>query len=343
MKRCLSSEFNYQNPDPNFLSEIIIKKYINFCPLYRQLYKKSQAGLDKEMMIKWIVDLSEKLFPIYEDINKQLLCSKRVFAGCLPIKHYSAEKNINKKYRVEIYIQDLQTAGFTLPSCIWLSYPVDWSCKKSKTNLDDFQGVLQIAYDSNFSSVFKGDKVTRAASMKSLLDKLINLDRVNSTSSIRKIITMIYDLYSIEESISRSPPSEKLKVRKEISLPKLLLMRDLLESKDNMINEKLCQGIINDWDEFSLFCHNGLVDIDNSVYNKIVDDLFPRFRNGHNLYFSDKRMGGAASIFYSLLDTCRINNIDPKQWLTYVIQQVPFVSKSDIQKLSPMRFKDTDS
>lgn len=214
--------------------------------------------------------------------------------------------------------------------------------KKTVTNLKNFHEVLQLPYDT-YPYFLYDDKVIKiAAPISTLLEKLQCTSIKDSDWSGFKLMELIYELYSIEDSIKGKSPPDRLKARKK-SLLRISSIYEILEENidrlDELIGKKTYNKLLEHRDAYSAFCHNGFVDIDNSVYNESIKKIFPKYINGNYLFFSDKKMGDAASIFFSLIGTCILNNIDPQKWLTHVVRRIYHTTGNDVIKLSPLHLR----
>jgi hypothetical protein len=333
------------NPHSQFIIDVIIGKFIGFCPIYRQVDKVNKMGVDftKGEIINEVVYLAEKLRPIYNDFFNEIKLSKRVFWGSLPVKRFYTGKCTNKKYRYEVLISDLRNIGLTTPPCVLISLPVESGHKKNVTNLKNFHEVLQLPYGTYLSSLFDSKVMTIATPINTLLERLKCISMKESDSIGIKIMEIIDELYVIEDSLKGKLPPDRLNVRKSDSLPRISSIYGFLEDKvaglDDLIGKKLYGKLLKHRGEYTAFCYNGFIDIDNSVYNETIKKIFPKYINGECLFFNDRRMGDAASIFFSLIGTCILNDLDPKKWLAHVVQRVYHLEEKDVVSLSPLHLR----
>lgn len=329
----------------NLIVDAIISKFIGFFPLYRQIEKVGGIGsyFTKNEIINEIVQISDFLRPIYDDILKEIKFSKRVFGGCLPVKNISIKSCSNKKYRFKVFVNDQRNIGLPSPVCIWLSSPEECHPKKKPTKLAGLNGVLQISYDNLQSFLFDREQINLAMPIGELLKNSKFRSIEHSVLSGLKIRELIKDIYVIENKIKSTYPPEKLNIRMKYSLPIVSSIYEHLEQNvdrlDELMGKRLYKKLLKYRDAFSAFCYDGFIDVDNAIYDETIKKALPNYINGKYLFFSDKKLGDAASIFFSLLGTCILNGIDPKKWLTHVILQIPHTNGKSILLLSPLHFK----
>ncbi|HGM7842836.1 TPA: hypothetical protein ACKQH2_005287 [Serratia marcescens] len=325
--------------------DAIINKFINFMPLYRQIECSDGFGsfFTKMEMKSEIVLVSKILRPLYEDIFKEIIYSGRVFEGFVSLKKISVSNCVDKKYRCKVFVGDKRNLGFEGPACIWVSSPEEYCLKRNISNLIIPRGILQISYDDLASSSSVYDHTKLAIPIITLLRSRRMAGIVRSGSSDILIREMINEIYRIESMAKGYFPQDKLKVRMKYSLPIINDLYQYVEANRDrlelLIGQRLCKHFFVHRKEFTAFCYDGFIDVDNAVYDITMKKVFQKYAKGKCILFNDKDLSEAAPIFFSLLGTCMLNGIDPKSWLRYVLLKARGAKGKDISYLSPIHFK----
>ena len=78
--------------------------------------------------------------------------------------------------------------------------------------------------------------------------------------------------------------------------------------------------LLKQWDSLNVYCSNGQVEIDNNIAENALRGVAVGRKNW---MFAGSDSGGEhAAVLYSLIGTCRLNNVEPEKWLRYVIEHI---------------------
>lgn len=132
----------------------------------------------------------------------------------------------------------------------------------------------------------------------------------------------IAELYAIEAEIRGSPAGERLAVRKARSVQPMQSLYDWIQLQRKTLSKhaemaKAFDYILKQWDALDEFCRDGWVEIDNSIGENALRSVAVGRKN--YLFFGSDNGGERAAIIYSLLVTCKLNGVEPEDWLREVI------------------------
>ena len=149
---------------------------------------------------------------------------------------------------------------------------------------------------------------------------------------------MIGELYGIEAEIRCKPPDERLRVRQEKSKPLLSCLEARLREKLETLWPKapLAAAInysLNRWEALLLFCDDGRVEISNVLAENALRCVS---LGRKNFLFAGSDSGGErAAAMYSLIGTCKLNDINPRAYLEYVLMHIADHKIKRIDELLP--------
>lgn len=145
-------------------------------------------------------------------------------------------------------------------------------------------------------------------------------------------------LFDIECSINRKSAAERLAVRRELSVPLMAELHDWLRAQLAKLsrNHDLAKAInymLRRWDAFTRFLTDGRVCLTNNAAERALRCV-PLGRKAW-LFCGSDRGGQRAAIIYTLIQTCRLNDIDPQAWLADVLARIADYPVSRLDELLP--------
>ena len=325
----------------SLLSAMIIAKFMDGLPLYRQekVFARIGAIVTRQSMARWIIEVSQKLIPLYNLLQDDLLSRDYL--------------NMDET-TVQVLKEDGKKA--TSKSYMWVRYapgvnPIvlyDYSPSRSGQVpielLEGFSGSLQVdGYDA-YNGVCEKNKLTRLGCMDHARRKFKDAHSTTGGKTIgTRGLIFFKSLYKIEEEIEKMSPEEKKKFRQEKSKPILEEMKEWVDEKRPKITPKSVSGkainyFHNEYKYLTGYLEDGKFNISNcAVENKIRPFAIGR----KNWLFSDSVEGAKSSaMFYSLIETAKANNVEPFDWLRGVLEKLPHAETvEDFEDLLPFSKK----
>lgn len=158
----------------------------------------------------------------------------------------------------------------------------------------------------------------------------------------QEALEQISQLYKIEAKVRGQSAEQRLKVRRKESLPLLEALEDWLREKVRTLSPhaelaKAFNYLLNHWQALSLFCSNGLVEIDNNIAENALRAVALGRKN--YLFMGSDRGGGFAANLYTLIGTYKLNGMDPGAYLRHVLSVIADHPINRIQELLPWNIK----
>ena len=361
-KRCAKCSCIVQAPAPSrpiersfagssLLALVLTWKYGFHLPLYRQCQIFAHAGmtLSRTTLMQWVGASSQLLGPLVAALAKHVLAAKNLNADDTPIKVLAPGSGKTKRGHLWTYVRDGTAWGSKDPPAVWYQYSPSWHGKYPQKHLASFQGKLQVDGYAGFEPLFLPTKPGVAAPVEEISCMaharryFYEVHIAQASPLAKEALERIGGLYQIEDYIRGSSPDKRLTARQRYAVPLLKALQTWMTESLSQIDKKsaLAEAFrysLNRWDALCRYAHDGRVEIDNSIAERSIRGIGTGRRN--YLFFGSDSGGERAAIIYSLVETCKLNHIDPQRYLHYVLEQIADHPINRIDELLPWNVVD---
>ena len=155
-------------------------------------------------------------------------------------------------------------------------------------------------------------------------------------------LTFIRKLYRIERAIRTLSDAERLRVRQAESVPILTEFRAWLDEQINAVLPKSALGqavsyALKNWDALTRYTEDGLLEADNNYAERSMRPVAVG-RKAY-LFVGSERAGHAAAIYYSLMESCKLNQVNPLNYMNYLFSNV---RNKNVTLLLPTEFTESN-
>ncbi len=320
---------------PGLLAQIIIDKYVDHLPLYRQMQRFERAGLKLpySTIADWVSATCRLITPLYEALKTEVLKSNYLHADETPIKVLDKDKK-GATHRGYYWVyQD------SIKKTVFFDYQQGRGREGPAGILEDFRGYLQTDGYTVYENFDKRKEITlmhcMAHARRMFHDALEN-DAVRASYALEQI----QKLYTIERICKEQSLNfaELTEIRQQKSVP-------ILESLGKWMKEQYIQCTpksaigkalaysIERWQRLSIYAGNGMLNIDN---NPVENSIRPVALGRKNYLFAGSHEAAQRSaMLYSLLSTCKMNGIEPCNWLRNTLEKIAAHPINRISELLP--------
>jgi len=327
-------------PAPGLLAQVIVAKYGDHCPLYRQqaIYRRSGVDLDRATLADWVGSASRLLEPLVTSLGNYVRAGEKLHADDTPVPVLDPGRGKTKTGRLWTYVRDDRPAAGADPPAVWYRYSPDRKSEHPQTHLRGFRGILQADAYSGFAPLYATGKIVEASCWAHARRKFYDLYVADRSPIATEVIRRIGALYRIEREIRGSLPTQRALVRQQRAAPLLDGLQQWLSATLHTVSAKSeLAGAIRyalvRWTALTRYRDDGRIEIDN---NSAERSIRPLVLGRRNYMFAGSDTGGErAANIYSLIGTAMLNGMDPYLYLRHVLERIAEHPINRIDQLLP--------
>jgi transposase len=322
------------NAGAGLLAHILINKFVDHLPFYRQvqIFKRQDVTIAESTITGWFNASCNLLEPLYQTLKNKIIATDYLMADETPIPVLTKDKPgaTHKGYHWVYYDPVNKRVLFDYQKTRGREGPEEF--------LKNFSGHLQTDGYTAYTNL-KNTSIILLACMAHARRKFEHA-RENDPQRAEFALSKIQQLYQVETNIREQQLStdDIRAIRHEISLPILQEMETWLKQEVYAVLPKSAIGIafaytLNLWPRLVRYIEDGRFNIDN---NLIENSIRPVALGRKNYLFAGSHEAAQqAAILYSLLASCKINNVEPFTWLKHTLEIIPAYPANQLHKLLP--------
>lgn len=329
-------------PSAGLLAQVIAAKYADHCPLHRQegIYRRSGVELPRAMLASWVGEAALLLSPLVGALARHVLSAAKIHGDDTPVPVLEPGRGRTRTGRLWAYVRDDRPAAGPDPPAVWYRYSPDRRGDHPQAHLKRFTGILQADGYAGFGPLYEHGQIVEAACWAHARRKYYDLYVADRSPSAAEAIRRIGLLYAIERQIRGQLPLVRAAARQERSAPILAELRGWLAATLATTSTKSpLAGAIRytllRWDALTRFVTDGRIELDNNAAERAIRALVLGRKN--YLFAGSDAGGERAAALYSLIGTCRLNEIDPYLYLSHVLERIGAHPINRIEALLPWR------
>lgn len=314
---------------PGLLAHVLVSKYADHLPLYRQaeIYAREGVALERSTLAGWVGASSALLKPLVEAIGRHVTAAGKLHADDTPVPVLDPGRGKTKTGRLWTYVCDDRPVGSPSPPAVWFCYSPDRKGIRPEAHLKPFAGVLQADGYAGFNGLYQRpqDPLTEAACWAHVRRKFYDLHAANGSPAAQEALDRIGVLYAIEREIRGKPPDDRRDVRQRRAGPRLDELHTWLQATYSATSKKsaLAGAIayaLSRWPALTRYRDDGGVEIDNNAAERALRAVALGRKN--YLFAGSDKGGERAAAIYTLIGTAKLNGLDPEAYLRHVLERI---------------------
>ncbi len=313
-------------PGPGLLAHVMVSKYADDLPLYRQsqIYAREGVDLDTSTMADWIGRSAALLDPLVEAIGRHAMGGDVLFTDDTPVPVLDPGRGKTKTGRLWAYVRDSRAHGADTASAAYYRYSPDRKGERPRDHLSVYSGFLHADGYAGYDKLY-GDRIREVACMAHVRRKFFDIAESTASPVATEALERIAALYGIEKEIRGSPPDIRVAARQERSKPLFDDLQSWLGATLPSLpgRSSLATAIryaITQLKRMTPFFEDGRCELDNNTAERAMRCVAVGRKN--YLFASSDRGGERAAAAYTLIETAKLNGIDPQAWLTDVLTRI---------------------
>ena len=193
-------------PGPGLLAHVLVSKYADHLPLYRQseIYAREGVDLDRSTLAGWVGATSELLAPLVEAVRDHVMSASKLHADDTPVPVLAPGNGKTKTGRLWTYVRDDRPSGDTTAPAVWFGYSPDRKGERPRQHLKLYKGALQADAYAGFQHLYESGTIIEVACWAHARRKFHEIHIAHPSSTTTEAIERVAALYAIEAEIPRS-------------------------------------------------------------------------------------------------------------------------------------------
>ena len=320
------------------INHLLISKYVDHLPLHRQIKMFSRIGmtLSDSTVNDWVKASIDLLVVLHDRLAQILLSSGYMQNDETPIKVLDSDKK-GQTHRGYFWVSHSPQQKVVI-----FNYSKGRSAQFPSEFLKDYQGYLQTDGYGVYDSFEQKNKITLVGCMAHARRYFIEASS-NDKKRSDYFVGQLQVLYKIEETLrdTKANPKEILDKRQKEALPILTQLEQWLKENITQVLPQSAIGkaigyALTRWDKLMLYATDGNLLIDNNLIENQIRPVAVGRKN--YMFCGSHESAQRAAIIYSLLGTCKLNNINPQDWLLDVLNKLPTRKAKNVDDLLPQNW-----
>lgn len=331
------------------LAHLVVSRFVDHQPWHRQsvILRRQGVHIDRDVMGRWARKLAWLLAPIGERLLSYVLEAPKVHGDETPVTLLAGEAGSHTAY-FWVYLRDGRSSGDMSPPAVAFRFTTGRGGEHPAAHLAGYRGYLQADGYAGYNVLYRDPKtkaprdVTEVGCWAHARRKFTDVLEKTPSPIAAEAVVRIAELFAIEREIKGAPPDERRRVRQERALPKLASLRPWLEAQLKGLSSdsalaKACRYPLNRWAAMTRYCDDGLLEISNNLVENALRGVALGRRNW--MFVGSPKGGDASALFYSLVETCRLNGVEPEAWFSDVIERIGNHPINRIDELLPWKWQ----
>jgi transposase len=326
-------------PTSGLLTQVLIGKYLDHLPLYRQerIFERAGVAIPRATLAQWVGQCGVTLQPLVDALKAEMLTYPVLHADETPV----ALLNPGSGKTDRAYLWSYSIGAHHPVKAVIYDFAESRAGSHARDYLGDWRGTLVCDDYAGYKALFSSG-VTEAGCLAHARRKFFELHTQNQSLIAAEALDYVGQLYQIERDAAGLPPEERQHLRQSRAKPiadqlHAWLMQQRQKVPNGSASAKAIDYSLKRWAALTRYLSDGRIPIDN---NWIENQIRPIALGRKNwLFAGSKRAGQRAAAIMSLIQSAKLNGHDPHAYLKDVLTRLPTQRASRIGELLPHRWR----
>lgn len=330
-------------PGPGLLAHVLVSKYTDHLPLYRQsqIFERDGIHLERSTLTDWVGKSTALLEPLADAIKKHVLNGQAIFADDTPVRMLAPGSGKTKTARLWAYVRDERPWDGKGQPASWYQFSTDRKGERPNTHLANYKGFMHADGYAGFNDLYRTGAIHEVACMAHIRRKFVDVYQSQGSAIAEEAIKRIAKLYGIEKEARGQPPDARAAARQSRSRSVFDELEAWLHTQLPRISGKtpLAGAIryaLTRMKKMRPWLEHGFLELDNNAAERSMRPIALGRKN--YLFMGSERGGKSAAIAYTLIETAKLNRVDPQAWLTDVLARIADHKINRIDELLPWHY-----
>ncbi len=322
-------------PGPGLLANVVVSKYLDGLPLYRQSAILAREGIEIERatLADWMGHVAWWVMPLAQMIGAHVMAAPVIHTDDTPIAVLAPGNGRTRTGRIWIYLVDERPWQGTRATAAYYRFSPDRKGERPRDHLAAFRGVMQADAFSGYEALTRqvgppglnAPRIMHAACWAHARRKLFDEFERTRSPIAEEALLGIRKLYAIEAEIAGQSADSRHRVRQEHAVPILADLKVWFQDQRRRLSSKTSltkalQYALTRWDALMLYTSDGRIGIDNNPAERSLRGIAVTRKNF--LFLGSETGGERAAVLYTVLETAKLNGLNPEAYLADVIDRM---------------------
>ena len=208
-------------PGPGLLAHVLVSKFSDHLPLYRQsqIYSREGVELERSTLADWVGRSAALLEPLADAIGRHVLAGETIFADDTPVGVQAPGHGKVKTARLWTYVRDERPWAGPAPPAAFYRFTPDRRGKWPRDHLAGFKGWMHADGYAGFEELFRSGDIQEVACMAHVRRKFFDIHASQGSAIAKEALERIAKLYAVEEEARGQPPDRRKAIRQAKAKP----------------------------------------------------------------------------------------------------------------------------
>lgn len=326
------------------LAHIVVSKYDDHLPLYRQaeIFAREGVALETSTLSGWVGATAAAMAPLIDALAAEVMNSDTLHVDDTPVPVLAPGTGKTKTGRLWTYVRDERPFGGDRPPAALFFYSPDRKGEHPRQHLEKFTGVIHADGYAGFNELFAGNRIAEAGCWAHVRRKFFDVHAAIGSPIAKEVLDRIGQLYGVEETINGLPPDHRRRERRQRSKP---IAEALLSWSDKTVRKLSRKSELaaafrymrGRWAALIRCFDDGRLALDNNPAERALRGVAIGRKN--YLFAGSDAGGRRAAAMYSLIETAKLNGINPQHYLADVLARIADHPARRIVELLPWNWQ----